>query len=169
MCDYNSPPLSYGLSIGATWGALSFDALLHGAAGAKHLMQANGRDIQARAEESSYGYWADAWTPENPDGAYPGYRGTGFRTSFPASTFWLRDASFLRLKTLTVSYRLPERITNALGVNSARVYFAGTNLFMLNENFGDWGFDPEMNNIRSYPLMRTVTLGMSVSLRKALS
>ncbi|HEV8265972.1 MAG TPA: TonB-dependent receptor [Gemmatimonadales bacterium] len=169
MCDYNSPPLSYGLSIGATWGALSFDALLHGAAGAKHLMQANGRDIQARAEESSYGYWADAWTPENPDGAYPGYRGTGFRTSFPASTFWLRDASFLRLKTLTVSYRLPERITNALGVNSARVYFAGTNLFMLNKNLGDWGFDPEMNNIRSYPLMRTVTLGMSVSLRKALS
>jgi TonB-linked SusC/RagA family outer membrane protein len=164
ICDYDSPPLTYGITIGGSWKALSLDALFHGAAGHKHLMQTNGRDVQMRAEESSYGYWRDSWTPDNPDGAYPGWRGTGFRTRYDPSTFWLRDASFLRLKTLTVSYDLPGTITSALGVNRARLYFNGTNLVMLHQNFGDWEFDPEMNNIRSYPLMRTLSLGLDVSL-----
>jgi TonB-linked SusC/RagA family outer membrane protein len=171
ICDYildnnNSPPLSYGFTIGGSWRAVKIDALFHGAAGHKHMMHENGRDIQMRAEESSYGYWANSWTPDNPNGAYPGYRGTGFRTRYDASTFWLRDASFLRLKSLTVSYDLPGRITNTLGVNRATLYFTGTNLVMVQDNFGDWGFDPETNNIRSYPLMRTLSLGMDVSLGK---
>jgi TonB-linked SusC/RagA family outer membrane protein len=171
ICDYDSPPLSYGVSLGASWRGLRFSALVQGAAGYKRLMQSNGRDIQARAEESSYGYWADSWTPENPDGAYPGYRipftgGSSYRTSFPASTFWLRDGSFLRLKSVTVSYLLPARLTRAMGVNTATLHFTGTNLIMLNEHFGDWGYDPEMNNIRSYPLMKTFAVGMDVSLRR---
>ena len=171
ICDYDSPPLSYGITLGASWRGLRFSALLQGAAGFKRMMHANGRDIQARAEEASYGYWADSWTPDNPDGAYPGYRipftgGSSYRTSYPVSSFWLRDASFLRLKNLTVSYLLPERLTNALGVSTATLHFTGTNLLMLNDHFGDWGFDPEMNNIRSYPLMKTFAVGMDVSLKR---
>jgi TonB-linked SusC/RagA family outer membrane protein len=168
MCDYNTPPISYGVSIGGSWRGLRVDALFSGAAGHKVLMQANGRDIQARAEESSYGYWADSWTPDNPNGAYPGYRGTGFRTSYPASTFWLRDGSFLRWKALTVSCDLPHQVTRVMGLSGARVYFSGTNLLTIDDHIGDWGYDPEMSNIRSYPLMRTLTLGMSASLRKSL-
>ncbi len=171
ICDYDSPPLSFGVSLGASWRGLRFAALLQGAAGYRRMMQANGRDIQARAEESSYGYWADSWTPDNPDGAYPGYRipftgGSNYRTSYPASTFWLRDGSFLRLKSLTVSYLLPDRFTNGLGLSAATLHFTGTNLLMLKDHFGDWGYDPEMNNIRSYPLMRTFAVGMDVSLRR---
>jgi len=172
ICDYDSPPLSYGVTLDASWRGLRFAALLQGAAGSKRMMQDNGRDIQARAEESSYGYWADSWTPDNPNGAYPGYRttftgGSSYRTRYDPSTFWLRDASFLRLKNLTVSYLLPARFTRALGVNTATLHFTGTNLIMLNEHFGDWGYDPEMNNIRAYPLMRTFAVGVDVSLRRS--
>ena len=170
-CKYTSPPIGYGITLGASWRGLRFAALLQGAAGNKLLMQTNGRDIQARAEESSYGYWADSWSPENPDGRYPGYRiqftgGSNYRTRFPESTFWLRDGSFLRLKNVTISYALPARITNAIGLNSATVHFTGTNLLILNDHIGDWGFDPEMNNIRAYPLMRTFAVGMDVSLKR---
>jgi TonB-linked SusC/RagA family outer membrane protein len=172
ICDYISPPLTFGLTLGASWRGLRFAALLQGAAGHKRMMQDNGRDIQARAEEASYGYWADSWTPDNPDGAYPGYRRSlsdpsGYRTRFDPSTFWLRDASFLRLKSLSVTYLLPERFTNGLGLSAATLHFTGTNLLMLNEHFGDWGYDPEMNNIRSYPLMRTFAVGMDVSLKRS--
>jgi TonB-linked SusC/RagA family outer membrane protein len=172
ICAYDSPPLSYGITLEASWRGLRFAALVQGAAGHKRMMQDNGRDIQARAEESSYGYWADSWTPDNPDGAYPGYRttftgGSSYRTRYDPSTFWLRDASFLRLKSLTVSYLVPGRLTNALGLNSASLHFTGTNLLMLNDHFGDWGYDPEMNNIRSYPLMRTFAVGVDVSLKRS--
>jgi len=168
ICDYNSPPISYGLSVGASWKALRIDALFSGAAGNKLLMQTDGRAIQARAEEASYGYWADSWTPDNPNGAYPGYRGTPYKTTYPASTFWLRDGSFLRWKALTVSYDLPQRVTRVMGLSSARLYCSGTNLLLLMDHIGDWGYDPEMNNIRSYPLMRSFTLGMNASLKKSL-
>jgi TonB-linked SusC/RagA family outer membrane protein len=173
ICDYHSPPVNYGFAIGGSWKALRIDALFHGAAGSKHMMHINGRDIQARAEEASYGYWADSWTPDNPDGAYPGFRipytgGSSYRTRFDPSTFWLRDASFLRLKNVTVSYDLPQGVARRFGVNRARVYVTGTNLALLHDNFDEWGFDPEVTNsndgnIRSYPLMRTWSLGMNVS------
>ena len=171
ICKYtkdsnNSPPMNFGLSVGGSWRGLRIDALFQGAAGAKHMMQDNGRDIQMRAEESSYRYWADSWTPENPNGKYPGWRDTGFRTRYPVSTFWLRDASFVRLKNLTVSYDVPQRLTSGLGMNTARLYFTGTNLALLYDRFDDWGFDPEMNNIRAYPLMRTFSLGLDVSLKR---
>jgi hypothetical protein len=69
---------------------------------------------------------------------------------------------------LTVSYLLPARITNALGVSGATLHFTGTNLLILKDHFGDWGFDPEMNNIRAYPLMRTFAVGVDVSLRRGI-
>ena len=171
ICDYatsdrTSPPITYGMSFGSSWKGLSLDGLLSGGAGNKVMMHADGRSIQGRAEESSYGFWADHWTPDNPDAAYPGYFGTGYKTTYPQSTFWLRDGSFLRLKALTVSYALPQRIARVMGLAGARVYLTGTNLLLLIDHVGDWGFDPEMSNIRAYPLMRTVTLGMSANLRR---
>ncbi len=72
------------------------------------------------------------------------------------------------MKNLTVSYGVPGRIARVLGLAGARVYCTGTNLLLLVDHVGDWGYDPEMNNIRAYPLMRTFTLGMSASLRKSL-
>jgi len=166
ICDYVKPPITYGASLGFSWKGLSLDALISGAAGNKVMMHADGRSIQGRAEESSYGYWADHWTPDTPDAAYPGYFGTGYKTTYPASTFWLRDASFLRLKALTVSYDLPQRIARVLGLAGARAYVTGTNLLLLMDHLSDWGYDPEMDNIRAYPLMRTFTLGMSANLRR---
>jgi TonB-linked SusC/RagA family outer membrane protein len=171
LCDYatsdrTSPPITYGLNFGFSWKGLSLDGLLSGGAGNKLMMQTDGRAIQGRAEESSYGYWADHWTPDHPDAAYPGYFGTGYKTTYPQSTFWLRDGSFLRLKALTVSYGLPQHIARVLGLAGARVYLTGTNLLLLIDHVGDWGFDPEMSNIRAYPLMRTFTLGMSANLRR---
>jgi TonB-linked SusC/RagA family outer membrane protein len=164
IADHTIPPMSFGLGLGGSWKALSLDALVQGAAGHKHMMHTNGRDLQARAEESSYAYWADSWTPENPDGTYPGWRGTGYRTRYPESTFWLRDASFVRLKNLTLSYDLPMALTESVGANRAQLRLSGTNLLLLHENFGDWGFDPEAGNIRAYPLMRTLSLGLDITL-----
>lgn len=166
ICNYNAPPVTFGLSLGGAWKGLRIDALLQGAAGSKIMMQDNGRDLQARAEESSYRYWRDSWTPDNPNGAYPGWRDVGYRTRYPVSTFWLRDGSFARLKNLTVSYELPDRLTRSVGTNAARLYVTGSNLLLLHDKMGDWGYDPEMSSIRAYPLMRTVAVGIDLSVQR---
>jgi TonB-linked SusC/RagA family outer membrane protein len=160
---HSDPPINYGFQVGGSWKALSLETLFQGVAGNRLMMQTNGRDIQARIEESSYGYWADSWTPDNPDGAYPGYRGTNYRTRFPESSFWLRSGSFLRLKSVTLSYELPDGLLGGLGANGARLYATATNPVLVYDRLGDWGYDPEASNIRAYPLMKTFTLGVSIS------
>ena len=160
--DYRTPPINYGLSVGAAWKSINVDILFQGAAGHQVMMHTNGRDFQARVEESSYAYWADSWSSENPNGKYPGYRAVNYRTRFPESSFWLRNGSFLRLKNLNVSYNLPKRISNQMKLRDARIFFTGTNLALLFDNIGDWGFDPEVNNIRAYPMMSTYSIGVNL-------
>lgn len=160
--DYRTPPINYGLSAGVSWKSINVDLLFQGAAGHQVMMHTNGRDFQARVEESSYAYWADSWSSENPNGKYPGYRAVNYRTRFPESSFWLRKGSFLRLKNLNVSYNLPKRITNQMKLRDARIFFTGSNLALLFDNIGDWDFDPEVNNIRAYPMMSTYSIGVNL-------
>lgn len=162
LAKYNTPPMNFGLSLGATWRSFSLNALFQGVAGHHIMMHTNGRDIQARAEESSFGYWADSWSPENPDGEYPGYRDTGYRTRFPESSFWLQSGSFVRLKNVNLSYSLPETLISRLKVNSIRLFFTGTNLLLLHS--GVETHDPEVNNIRAYPMMKTYSFGLNINL-----
>jgi TonB-linked SusC/RagA family outer membrane protein len=162
LAKYSIPPMNFGFSFGGAWKSLSIDVLLQGVAGAKAMLPTAGRDIQARAEESSFSYWADSWTPDNPNGKYPGWRQTGFRTRYDPSSFWLVDNSFVRLKNVSVSYGLPSKLTNRAGIKSARVFFTGTNLLMIYS--GNKLYDPEMNNILSYPMMKAYSFGLNIGL-----
>lgn len=58
-----------------------------------------------------------------------------------ASNF-VEDGSFLRLQDITIGYTLPERITKKFGVSRLRVYFTGSNLWLLT---GYSGYDPEVD------------------------
>src|SRR5690606_23958259 len=49
------------------------------------------------------------------------------------STFWLMDASYLRLKTLELSYNLPEKWLSPININDLRIYVNGNNLFTLDK------------------------------------
>jgi TonB-linked SusC/RagA family outer membrane protein len=159
---YSMPPYNYGLSLGASWKSLSIDILLQGLAGAKAMLPTAGRDIQARAEESSFRYWADSWSPENPNGKYPGYRVTNYRTRFDPSTFFMVDNSFLRLKNVNISYSLPQSWLDRVKIKKARVFFTGTNLLMLYT--GNKIYDAEMNSITAYPMMKNYSFGLNVGL-----
>ncbi len=90
---------------------------------------------------------ADYWSPSNPDAAYPrlGVTERQIKNNTEASSFWLRDGSFLRFKTLELGYTFP----------FVRVYVSGDNLAVWSK-FKEW--DPELwyNN---YPLQRTFNVG----------
>jgi TonB-linked SusC/RagA family outer membrane protein len=78
------------------------------------------------------------------------------------STWWLRDGSFVRLKTLELGYTLPEKITQKMGVGPLRLYLMGSNLFLWSK-FKLW--DPEMGgNGLGYPLQRVVSIGININL-----
>jgi hypothetical protein len=165
LAEHVYPPMTYGLSVGASWKQLSFDVLVQGNGGHYAMLHANARRVQGRAEESTYAFWADRWRPSDPNGKYPAPMRFGWPpTDFPASSLFLRNMSFLRLKAVNLSYSLPKEITSRLNITGLRLFYSGTNLGLLFDHIKDWGYDPEMNNIRAYPIMATHSLGLSLTL-----
>jgi hypothetical protein len=58
-----------------------------------------------------------------------------------AEYYWVRNASFLRLKNLQLGYTLPQAWTKKIGIEKLRVYVSGQNLFSFNSFYQGW--DPE--------------------------
>ena len=85
-----------------------------------------------------------------------------------SSTRWLEDGSYLRLKTVTLSYNLPVSLLDATFMKNVRLYATGQNLLTFTEYLGN---DPEQISggviggvdWSTYPLQRTITLGVDVN------
>ncbi|UGU15932.1 TonB-dependent receptor [Sinomicrobium kalidii] len=112
-------------------------------------------------------YMKDRWTPENPDSDIPGVNS---RDNIPSTRF-LHDASFLRLKSLSLSYDLSPLVFPGKDKRLS-VYLSGTNLFLITRYNG---FDPEVNTggtsstVRArdngaYPNSSTFTMGFNLEL-----
>ena len=85
--------------------------------------------------------------------------------------YYVEDASFLRLSTLTLGYTLPTNLTKRVGINSLRFYVTAYNVFCLT-NYS--GFDPEVSAIRrtnltpgvdysAYPKSRQFVIGLNLN------
>ena len=171
------PNLIYGFGISAQWKGFDFNAHFQGAGKSSFFI--NGPTVYAFSG-SQWGNvltnlvkdrYVDAETAatlgipanENPNAAYPRLSYGGNDNNYRASTYWLRDGSYLRLKTLEVGYTLPKSIVNKMRFNKIRVFFIGTNILTF-AKFKEW--DPEMgvSNGEKYPLAKTFTLGLTVNI-----
>lgn len=104
----------------------------------------------------------DRWTPENPNARYPrlAWNQTNNQQN---SSFWMSDASYLRLQSVQLGYAFPEPILKKLKVQNLRVYLSGRNLFTVT-NFYE-GYDPEapVSDGGWYPQMSTYTMGLNLN------
>ena len=121
--------------------------------------------------EASYAFFNNAsclnkhwnrWSEENPNGNFPRLSLTS-QTNNQLSTFWLQDASYLRMKNLTLAYTLPSDLISRIGLSFAQVYLAGENLFTISGL--DKGLDPEAGNSRgwSYSNVRKISCGLKLT------
>ena len=84
----------------------------------------------------------DSWSPTNTGAELPALSETTLNSEFStANSFFVRDGSYVRLRTLQVGYTLPDSIASKLGASSARVFYNGTNLLTLTDFPG---LDPEV-------------------------
>ena len=84
----------------------------------------------------------DSWSPSNTDAELPALSETTLNSEFStANSFFVRDGSYVRLRSLQIGYTLPDNIASKLGASSARVYYNGTNLLTLTDFTG---LDPEV-------------------------
>lgn len=107
--------------------------------------------------------WADNhWTRENQNSyaLWPRMSDQAVNNNFQTSTWFMRDGTFLRFKTLEIGYTLPQRLTRKAGIEMLRFYVSGNNLACWS-NFKLW--DPEMaGNGLGYPIQRVYNVGVNI-------
>ena len=163
-----TPKFYYGMTVTANYKNFDFSMLMQGLGGHKRLIGSymayafyNGGQIQRWQADN-------CWTEENPNkwAEYPRLETLNMNnTNLQVSDYWVRDASFLRLKNLQVGYALPKALVSKLGIQSLRVFVSGQNLLTFNSFYKGW--DPE-NEIGTgdapsyYPINRIYSFGMNV-------
>lgn len=104
------------------------------------------------------------WSETNQDAYafWPRLSATAINNNNQTSTWWLRDGTFLRLKSAEIGYTLPKKIASKIRMENLRVYLSGTNLFNITK-FKLW--DPEMGGDGlGYPVQRVFNIGFQLSL-----
>lgn len=151
------PPITYGLTLGTKWKGLMLDVFFQGLAGYEKVMDFRSGGINYHT--STFSYKVDHWTEANPNASQPSAKGD---KNNEVSTFWVRNASFLRCKNVTLSYDIPSKTTREIGIEKVKVFFTGTNLFLLEDHI-KW-MDPEAVSLSDYPVMKNLSLGLNITM-----
>jgi TonB-linked SusC/RagA family outer membrane protein len=159
----NMPKLTLSFHAGATYKGFDLDMLFQGAIDRSVYLY--GSYFQAFQNYGSISSIAlDRWTPETSSTAnYPRLSSNNNLNNFLPSSFWQRNGDFLKLRNLEVGYSLPQNISQKLHLEKIRAFVNGTNLFSLDHM--DGLMDPEsVSGGVGYPVMRTLSLGLSIQL-----
>ena len=168
------PDLYFGMNTNVQWKNFSLSALFQGAG----MFNMN----PSTAMKFSFSNWTtpldyhydyraqlseDRSTIINPDEAkLPPIDGTG--AGFTAnnnktSDFYLQNNTYVRLKTLNLSYNLPKEWMKTIGFQNIQAYVAGTNLLTFSwMDIFNKSFDPEGGY--NYPPVKTITVGLNITL-----
>lgn len=168
-----TPKIIYGLTLNGAWKGLDLNVFFQGQADAEQLIQPTmnmatdfyeGRWIETNTtEQNANARWPRAFIKQTYGDSWNGV----------ASTWWLRDASFIRLKSIEIGYTLPKNWLSNIGLEKARIYLNGNNLFTIDNmkicdpEAGMFkntdGYVVESGGVRGYPLQRMITFGASVT------
>ena len=158
------PSWTFGLNLNAGWKGFDLALMFTGAADVYRLFESPG-DFDGDANHP-IAEWLDAWTPENKDAKMPRValkEDSPNRPWTTMSSFWIQNASYVRLKNLQFGYNFPAKWLKPLGVEKLRLYYSAENLFTIDNMLVN--LDPEGTDTtgRGYPLLQTHSFGVSIT------
>jgi hypothetical protein len=111
--------------------------------------------------------WNNRWTPENPSNTYAGILNG---TNDFVSSYYVEDASYIRLKNITLGYRVKGKLLSSLKIQGFRCYLSVENAYTWT-NYS--GMDPDVRSASplfagfdrlSYPRSRSFSMGLNLTL-----
>ncbi|MBR5068167.1 MAG: TonB-dependent receptor [Bacteroidales bacterium] len=158
-----TPKWIAGLTNTFTYKGISLSIFIQTVQGLKRnnsLLAMASDEMGRRNSTLEVGYWSES----NPTNEFRSLSKTSNRWGYG----FPRDASFTRIKDITLSYQVPARITQAMHINALTIYASGRNLF----TFTDWiGWDPESDITQrgwggyenNYPMTKSMVFGLNVT------
>jgi len=159
-----SPTFVYGIDLGANYKGLAIAATIQGTGSRETYMgsAAMGAEGERRLD---FQFQSDVWTPTNPNATFPraGNASLNDNNNYASSDFWARNSTYVRLKSVTISYDFKHAILNKQNwIRNLSVFVSGMNLFAFGPSV-KYG-DPEANSFDgyAYPMMRTYSTGFQL-------
>jgi len=165
------PLINYGFTLSANWKGFDASFFFQGSA-----MSSIGTEgfltvpFINNNSNTGYEFFNNHWTPQNDMNAkYPrvAQSANANDTNNPTD-FWIKDASFLRLKTASIGYTIPTSIVKSIGIKSLRIYTTGQNLLTFSkikyidpELAGGGGLNPAAET--TFPIMKIWTFGLNAT------
>lgn len=104
------------------------------------------------------------WTPTNPTNDFPRPYISRTSTTSPSVTgLNYVDGSFVKIKNITLGYRMPESVNKTIGASSFRIYGTVYNSFVFAKSHLLKGIDPETQASDSFPLYKQLVFGLNLS------
>lgn len=166
----NIPQITYGISLGASYKSFDLSALFAGQAQVSQYVLPESGTVG-----NFYRSWSDnRWSPSNPNGSYPRVddrASSSVNGGQYNSTFWLNDASFIRLKNVELGYTVSNSLLSRAKITSLRFYASVFNLFTITKVKD---YDPEGGLLPTstagpysfsgqfYPQQRIINLGANL-------
>lgn len=161
--DGQYPDFEYSFNFSSSWKNFDFSFFFQGVEGRNIFVKDWGVQPFVQGSPPTT-HWRDRWTPENPSTTMPKiYWGFNAPDKISRnSTYYLQDASYLRLKNVTLGYSLPEDVVERLNIKKLRLYVSGDNLLTFTDYFG---LDPERagsGRFLNYPQNKIYSLGVNI-------
>ena len=167
-CGNAMPETTFALSMGCSYKKLSVSAMLQGVGGAQSLYMAKYMllsDVEGNFNRQNT--IPDAWSPNNTSSKIPRLSKADPNGNFTTPSDWyLEDASYLRIKNVTVAYDLTDMLRKSCFADRSNsrlsLYLSGENLYTFTRYSG---MDPETGGYDAlkYPLSRVLSLGIQLT------
>lgn len=156
------PSYNYSFNLNAGWKGFSLTAFFQGVQGVN--TQVNGWGYEPFQQGSAPPTrFLNAWSPTNPSNTIPAVYLTGYAgVAGYTSTYFIQDASYLRLKNLYFSYTFNQKLLDKIGSKGLIVYFSGDNLLTFTKYEGN---DPERagsGRFAQFPQLKILTGGLNI-------
>ncbi|MCK4344571.1 MAG: TonB-dependent receptor, partial [Bacteroidales bacterium] len=102
----------------------------------------------------------DRWTPENPNTSIPRIT-YNYTNNEVASTQYMQNAAYLRVKNVQFGYKLPQKWLNKIFLDYCRLYVSGQNLFTLDKFYDGWDVESPVSSGSFYPMVKIYSFGLN--------
>ena len=164
----NIPRYTYTVRGDLGWKGIDFSFVIQGVGKCDGYLEGTARhafqDMAAYPQKVHLERYNVVTNP-NPDALYPRLTyNTGFNQN-TFSTYWMENASYMRLKNVQIGYTFPEKWMKKARIDNLRVYLSGDNLITVSDFF--YAYDPETPVSKGgyYPQVKTVVLGLNITFK----
>jgi len=158
------PLMTYGLTPELSWKGFDLSLFFQGSAMSSiNIRQFMTTPFDNNGSNTAYEYFDNRWTPDTQDARYPRATPAPYANNTQSSDWWTVSSNYIRLKTLNLSYNIPQTAMDKIGIKGIRVFYTGQNLLTFSNITH---IDPEMGydqRENSYPIMRSHSFGLDIT------